>query len=87
VSPLSSIENVPRMPPLTFVWTRFLVTDARVPSDFAIASSSTSIACARLKEFGAGFANRGGVLHGSPTNARPACAELARALACERIER
>src|SRR5581483_10077579 len=52
VSPFLLIENVPRIPFLTLVLNRFADTDARVPSDFAIAASITSAACAAYTEYG-----------------------------------
>jgi hypothetical protein len=44
VSPFSSISKSPRMPFSTRVRNRLRVTYARVPSEAAIASSSTSVA-------------------------------------------
>ena len=46
LSPFSSIVMSPRMPPVISVSKSFAVTSARVPSDLAIASSSTCTACA-----------------------------------------
>jgi hypothetical protein len=43
------------MPFVTFVCSRLLATDARVPSDFAIASSMTWAACAAYEEYGSMF--------------------------------
>ena len=53
VLPFASSSKLPRMPSLTRVRNRFLVTDARVPSEAAIASSSTSVAWAMAAEGGA----------------------------------
>ena len=44
------------IPFVTFRPKRLVVTEARVPSDFAIASSITSIACAPYCEYGFGVA-------------------------------
>jgi ribonuclease HII len=46
MSPLRSNEKEPRMPPCTRVAKSSRTTEARVPSDRAIACSSTSVACA-----------------------------------------
>src|SRR4051794_25404184 len=46
VSPLPSILKLPRMPSLIFRLKRCDETDARVPSDAAMAPSSTCAACA-----------------------------------------
>ena len=44
VSPFVSSSKSPRIPSSTRVWNRFRVTEARVPSDAAMASSSTWVA-------------------------------------------
>jgi hypothetical protein len=54
VSPCRSIEKLPRIPFETFVLKRFEITDGRVASDLAIASSRTSAASAVWAEKGEG---------------------------------
>src|SRR4029078_9911721 len=48
VSPVGVIQKLPRIPFETLVENSLLVTDSRVPSERATASSRTSIACAAV---------------------------------------
>src|SRR5262249_2938756 len=52
VSPVLLIVNEPRMPSVTFVLKSWSVTDWRVASEFAIACSITSAACAAYAVYG-----------------------------------
>jgi hypothetical protein len=55
VSPVGVIQKLPRMPFVTRVPNNLRVTDVRVPSERAIASSRTSIAWAELRAKLVGF--------------------------------
>ncbi len=50
MSPLRSKPKLPRMPSVTLTLSSARVTDARVPSEWAMAASNTSAAWAALAE-------------------------------------